>query len=307
MSEVARREFLAATLCAAGAAVVRVHAADAAMTVSLSCRMVEERNSRPSPMPYEAFLALTKGAGYDAICLRASQGGIYTPLERLYEMSRLTKEAGLKVSMVTPDFPVPANTAQAADCLRHITPYLDVAEIFGSDMIRVGMKKDDDIVWAQRAADEAKERKVRLVHHGELHTMFATFDESMRTLKAVKRSNFGYVHDEAQWMVNTRGYRADQIGQRIRAIAPWLWNVYVKNQHADKAGCECGGDPELKLSDPAGVDFGRMFDSLYAIHYSGPITVHAVSAPFANQQEAAAECSRYLRPFANHSAMRRTS
>src|SRR5262249_37614094 len=155
---------------------VRVCAADTPMRLSLSCRMVETRNNRPSPMPYEEFLALVKGAGYDALCLRASQAGISTPLDRLYEMSRLTKDAGLKVSMVTPDFPGPANTEQAPDCLRHITPYLDVAEIFGSDMIRVGMKKDEDIPWAQRAADEAKERKLRLVHHGELHTMFATFE-----------------------------------------------------------------------------------------------------------------------------------
>jgi sugar phosphate isomerase/epimerase len=276
------------------------------MKLSLSCRMVEARNNRPSPMPYEEFLALVKGAGYDALCLRASQGGIYTPLDRLYEMRRLTKESGLRISMVTPDFPVPANTDQAGDCLRHITPYLDVAEIFGSDMIRVGMKKDEDIPWAQRACDEARERKIRLVHHGELHTLFATFDDSMRTLKAVKRPNFGYVHDEAQWMVNSKGYRADQMAQRIRAVAPWLWNVYVKNQRTDKTGCECLGDPELKLDDRDGVDFARMFDALYTIHYSGPITVHAVSAPYGSQQEAARECSRYLRPFANHAAPART-
>jgi len=307
MQPVDRREFLLGTAVAAAAAVVRLEAADAPMKLSLSCRMVETRNSQPSPMPYDQFLSLVKGAGYDALCLRASQAGISTPLDRLYEMGRLTKEAGLRVSMVTPDFPVPANTDHAPDCLRHITPYLDVAEIFGCDMIRVGMKKDEDIVWAQRAADEAKERKIRLVHHGELRTMFATFDESMRTLKAVKRSNFGYVHDEAQWMVNTKGYRADQMGQRIRAIAPWLWNVYVKNQGADKTGCECGGDPELKLDDRAGVDFARMFDSLYAVHYTGPITVHAVSAAYGNQQDAARECARYLRPFANHSAATRTS
>ena len=304
MDTVDRRRFLATAALAVGAGAMRTASGASAMSISLSCRMVETRNNRPSPMAYEEFLALVKDAGYDALCLRASQGGISTPLDRLYEMSRLTRQAGLKVSMVTPDFPVPANTAQAPDCLRHITPYLDVAEIFGSDMIRVGMKQDEDIVWAQRAADEAKERKLRLVHHGELRTMFATFEESIRTLKAVKRSNFGYVHDEAQWMVNTSGYRADQMDRRIRDIAPWLWNVYVKNQGSDKTGCQCSGDPELKLDDRSGVDFARMFDSLYAIRYTGPITVHAVSAPYASQQEAARDCSRYLRPLANHAAAR---
>ena len=62
-----------------------------------------------------------------------------------------------------------------------------VAEIFACDQVRIGMKKEDDIVWAQRAADEAKERKIRLVHHAESNTLFATFDITVQTLKKVNR------------------------------------------------------------------------------------------------------------------------
>ena len=266
------------------------------MKLSVSVRMAEARTNEPSPMKYEDFLALAKQIGYDAICMRASQGGIYSTLERLYEMARLTKASGLRVSMVTPDYPVPANTDQAADCLRNITPYLDVAQIFGSDMIRVGMKKDDDIPWAQRAADEARERKIRLVHHAEFRTLFATFDESMRTLKAVNRRNFGFVHDECQWMVNTKNYRTDQIVERTKAISPWLWNVYVKNQ---PAGPGPEGRPEISLLDKNGVDWDKHFEGLYAIRYTGYLTVHSKTPAMGPPEQAAASAYQFLKPFSS--------
>lgn len=296
MDEASRRAFLGGSLMAVSAAAVHAArvAAPSSMKLSLSTRIAETKNSAPSPMKYEDFLAMTKSAGYDALCLRASQAGIQTPLEQLYEMSRLTKEAGLKVSMVSPDFAVPANTSKAPECLHHITPYLDVAQIFGSEMIRVGMKKDEDVVWAQRAADEARERKLKLVHHAEWQTLFATFEESMRTLKAVNRPNFGFVHDECQWMVNTPYYRPEQMGEKMKKISPWMWNVYVKNQ---PPGPGNPNRPEISLLDKNGVNFDLMFEGLNAIHYHGYITVHSVAAPMGTPQEAAVKAHDFLKPY----------
>ena len=73
-----------------------------------------------------------------------------------------------------PDFDVPINNARAPNCLRNMKPYFNFAEIFDCDMIRVGLKSEADIL-AQRAADEAAERKLRLTHHNEGNTMFETF------------------------------------------------------------------------------------------------------------------------------------
>jgi len=291
-----RRVFLGGTLMAVAAGAGRA----ARVTVpsynklSLSTRIAETKNSAPSPMKYADFLAMTKAAGYDALCLRASQAGIQTPLEELYEMSRLTREAGLKVSMVSPDFAVPANTDKAPMCLHNIAPYLDVAQIFSCEMIRVGMKKEEDIPWAQRASDEARERKLKLVHHAEWHTLFATFEESMRTLKAINRQNFGFVHDECQWMVNTPDYRPEQMAEKMKRISPWIWNVYVKNQPS------VGSNPnraEISLFEKGGVDFDKMFDSLNAIHYRGYITLHSVAAPMGTPQEAAVKAHDFLKRY----------
>lgn len=295
-----RRAFVQGSLLALGASGARAARVPAPSDnkLSLSTRIAETKNNAPSPMKYSDFLAMTKAAGYDALCLRASQAGIETPLVELYELSRLTKEAGLKVSMVSPDFAVPANTDKAPLCLHNIGPYLDVAQIFNCEMIRVGMKKNEDIPWAQRASDEARERKLRLVHHAEWHTLFATFEESMRTLKTVNRPNFGFVHDECQWMVNTPDYRPEQMTEKMKKISPWIWNVYVKNQPS------AGTNPnraEISLFEKGGVDFDRMFDSLNAIHYRGYITLHSVAAPMGTPQEAAKKAHDFLKRYTSKS------
>ena len=147
MSRMDRREFIAATAMATTAAAM-ARAADAPMKLSLSTRNVEgARNATEiqALLPFEDFLKIAKTAGYDAISVRAAAGGLQTALNRLYEMSRLTKAAGLRVSMVTPDFPVPLNNDRAPECLRNITPYLNVAQIFECDQIRIGMKKEEDV------------------------------------------------------------------------------------------------------------------------------------------------------------------
>ena len=132
---------------------------------------------------FPQFLELATSLGFDGIHLRVSLAGLQTPLGELYAQAAAVKKAGLLVSSVVPDADVPINNVHAPDCLRNIAPYLNFAEIFGSDMIRVGMKSEADIPWAQRAADEAAERKLRLTHHDEANTMFETFPIALKTLK----------------------------------------------------------------------------------------------------------------------------
>ena len=64
--------------------------------------------------------------------------------------------------MVTGDFAVPENGDDGPSCLRNITPHLDLAAALQCGLIRVCIKEPGDIPFAQRAADEAMERGVRL-------------------------------------------------------------------------------------------------------------------------------------------------
>jgi sugar phosphate isomerase/epimerase len=246
-------------------------------------------------LTFDEFLALAKTIGYDGVHMRASLAGIQTPLNQLYEMSARLKAANMVVSSVSPDFPTPLNNDPAADCLRNITPYLTVAEIFGTDLIRVGMKKDEDIPWAQKAADEAKERKLKLVHHAEARTMFENFTLSMSTLKAINRENFGLQYDEAQWMCNTPNYNPKDTVSNIKAIGPWIWEVFIKNQ---PNGPGPMARPEIPIDAKNGVNFDNVFEGLDQIGYTGCVQVHQKTEAYNGDPKASPiACYKFLRPY----------
>lgn len=100
-------------------------------------------------------------------------------------------------------------------------------------------------------------------------------------------------------MVNTKDYRPAQIVSNIKAVSPWLWNVYIKNQ---LGGPGPTNRPEIQLSASGGVDWDRHFEGLNAIRYTGYVTVHESSVPYASPQDAATKCHDFLRPYTSRVA-----
>ena len=150
------------------------------MKLSLSVRVAEQLTQKRIPaMSLEDLAEVALSSGYRALCMRASQLGIQTPLDEVREKGRWLQSKGLAVSMITGDFPIPENTDDCPDALRNITPYLDLAEALDSDLLRIGMKRYDDIPWAQRACDEANERGMRLAHQSHTQSLFEQVEESL--------------------------------------------------------------------------------------------------------------------------------
>src|SRR5438128_7610286 len=125
------------------------------MKISLSVRIVESPCKTRLLVPFEELVLIARETGYTALCMRASAGGIGTPPARLAAMRRLVEGAGLRVSMVTADCNVPLNNDRGPDSLRDIGPSLDVAEALGCDLIRVCLKRREDIPYARQAAERA--------------------------------------------------------------------------------------------------------------------------------------------------------
>jgi len=172
------------------------------MKLSLSVRVAESfSDKRNSEMTIDELIDLAKTFGYEALCMRASQLGTHSPAEQIAEAREKIDAAGLKVSMVTGDFAVPSNNEEGPMLLRDITPYLDLADALGSNLIRVCMKKDEDIEFAQKSADEAAERGIRLAHQSHCASLFETVSGSLRVLEAVNRPNFGIIYEPANSFV----------------------------------------------------------------------------------------------------------
>jgi len=334
MEPINRRAFLKA-IWAAGAAARTMRAVWPRIKLSLSGRISEPigQVTDLKPLTYDEFLQVARGTGYDAICLRPLQCSISTPLEEMIEMARKTREAGLKVSMVTCDTDQPPNNDCSPFALLNITPRLAMAEIFGSKLIRCQIKRPEHLGWAQRACDEAKERGLSIVHLSHPGSLFSNVDDTIACLKKINRPNFGLTYEPVNWMDDPKGYGPDV----IKSVAPWILNVYSQNQRAldgrnriraplpsgpQQASIETcvvaagrggskpvqagpvAGPPggaaisrNLALWEPGGIDLDAVFRGLHEIGYMGYFTVHSRTSEGIPPRDLATKSFEFLKPY----------
>ncbi len=272
------------------------------MKLSLSVRVAENfRNKRVVDIALPELARIAKVADFNALCMRASMVGIDSPSEQVSATRELLDELGLAVSMVTGDFAVPENGEESPGCLRHITPYLDLAEALGSDLIRICMKQESDIPFAQRAADEARERNIRLAHQSHTRSLFETVEGTLAVLRQVNRPNFGLIYEPANLAICGEDYGRET----LHAFQPYLFNVYLQNHVPDSDGdmpmtTWCRGTVMTTLRPldaPDGIDFVAVFEGLKQIGYDGYVTSHQALSGSVPPQDAAKRYAAFLQSF----------
>ena len=269
------------------------------MELSLSVRIAEAACKTKLNVPFAQLVDLAAQHGYRAICMRASAGGIGTATDELAQMRETVEAAGLRISMVTADCHVPLNTDRGPDSLRDIGPSLNVAESVGCDLIRVCLKNSDDIPWAQRAADVAIGRGIRLAHQCHTTTLFEQIDRSLEVLSQIDRPNFGLIYEPANLLLCGEPYGL----AALQALAPHIMNVYVQNHRLDSAGPAeletwCQGSVRfhhLPVWESGGVDFPAVVKALQEIGYDGCLTIHQHYAHLMGPEEAAEKSAAYFR------------
>ncbi len=269
------------------------------MKLSLSVRIAEAPCKTRLNVPFGDLVNLAVEYGYRAICMRASAGGVGTPREELVRMREQVERAGLVVSMVTADSDVPLNNEHGPNSLRNIGPSLDVAEALGCDLIRVCLKCEADLEPAQRAADLAAARGIRLAHQCHTATLFEEVEPSLALLKRINRRNFGLIYEPINLLICGQPYGL----KTLESFAPYLMNVYLQNHRLDPNGPAaletwCLGVRRfhhIPLWETGGVDFAEVIGALRAIGYSGFVTVHQAYAELMGPREAAAQSAAYLR------------
>jgi sugar phosphate isomerase/epimerase len=249
-------------------------------------------------MPFDDFSRLARRCGYHAICMRASAAGVQAPREQLEKVRCLLDELGLSVSMATTDFNVPLNNEHGPDNLRDIGPHLDVAEALGTQLIRVCLKNEADIDAARRAADQAAERGLRLVHQCHTDSLFETVEDTLNVLDRINRDNFGLIYEPGNLLLCGQPYGRET----LLRLAPRIMNVYLQNHRLDPAGksrltTRVRGEvrfADIPLWEPGGIDFEEVFAGLKAIDYTGTVTVHQAFAQLAGPEEAATKSHEFL-------------
>jgi len=270
------------------------------MILSLSCRIAEEFQSKEvASMDLEALADITAAAGYDALCMRASQIGVHSSPEHVDAGRRIVFERSLGVSMVTGDFDTVYNNDKGPDALRKITPYLDLAEKLKAPLIRVALKKEDDIPWAQKAADEAVDRGISLVHQCHTLSLFETVIGIEDTLKRIGRENFGLIFEPANLEICGEAYGMET----FKRLHTWIFNVYLQNQRLREDGeftlqTWCRGLVSLDLlpvHEAGGIDFERVFEGLNAVGYDQTITIHQSGTPGEREADTVSKTADYVR------------
>ncbi|MCH8922428.1 MAG: sugar phosphate isomerase/epimerase [Planctomycetes bacterium] len=272
------------------------------MKLSLSVRIAEGFHSKEvAELNLHELCRLASQAGYGSICMRASQVGVHSLPQAIEDAAATIEAAGLAVSMVTGNFDVVYNNEQGPDCLRDITPHLRLAKRLGAPMIRVAIKQNSDVAWAQRAADQAGEFGLKLVHQCHTLSRFETVDDMEATLRAINRKNFGLIFEPANLEICGQDYGPET----IERLAPWIFNVYLQNQQIKPDGeitleTWCRGPVSfdlIQIHDPGGIDYGRVFAGLERIGYRGTVTVHQSAGPGTSPVESASATAKYLRSF----------
>jgi len=248
------------------------------LQLSLSVRIVEAACKTKLNIAFEELVNIAADTGYDAVCMRASAGGVQTPLEELRRMRGIVEAKGLHVSMVTADFDVPLNNANGPNSLRDIGPSLDVAEALGCDLIRVCLKKDDDIPHAREAAKRAADRGIRLAHQCHTTSIFEQVKQILTNLEAIGQPNFGLIYEPANLMLCGENYGP----ATLTRLAPLIMNVYIQNHRLDPEGpvtlpTYCRGNihfHHLPIWEAGGVDTAAVFEGLKEIDWAGHFTIH---------------------------------
>lgn len=271
------------------------------MKLALSVRIAEASCKTRLTHTVDELVQLAVAHGYQAICMRASAAGVQSERGELERIRGVVERASSRVSMVTADFNVPLNNDHGPDSLRRIGPSLDVAEALGCDLIRVCLKKTEDIEYARRAADEAAERGIRLAHQCHTTTLFERLDQCVQVLQAIGRVNFGLIYEPANLMLCGEPY--DQ--QALQILRPYLMNVYLQNHRLDPVGpveletwtLGWRRFHHLPIWEAGGVDFDAVMRGLELIDYQGYVTVHQAYGELMGPEEAASRSALYLSGF----------
>jgi len=271
------------------------------MKLSLSVRIVEAACKKRLKVSFEELVSIAAETKYDAVCMRASAGGVQTPFDELRRMRETIEDNNLHVSMVTADSKVPLNGDDGPDSLRDIGPSLDVAEALGCKLIRVCLKKDEDIPHAREAAKQAADRGMCLAHQCHTTSIFERVEQIIANLEAIGQPNFGLIYEPANLMLCGESYGTDTLCQ----LAPHMMNVYIQNHQLDQEGpvslpTFCRGEVRfhhLPIWESGGIDTSKVFSGLHEIEWEGHFTIHQAEGieTIDEARSYALRCAKFVR------------
>lgn len=251
------------------------------MKLSLSARIAEQAHVKhTTAVSFVELAQVAAEVGYQALCIRPSQVTTETPNEQIQQMRQILDRYSLQASMACVRTSTAANAPDAGQPLRGFDRDIEIAHMLGAGLIRIGIKTDEDIVWAQRAADQARERGISLVHLTHTNSPFESIDGCLEMVARIDRPNFGLTVEPANLALCGQEYGPEA----MMRLGPHILNVYVQNLRVDEGGDEAiltnrgiVRYERLTVGEQGGIDLDTFFRGLKSVHYEGFVTSHQPS------------------------------
>ena len=249
------------------------------MKISISSRISEFSNDKTkSFIKLEDFVNLAIKNNFHGISLRPAMVSTESTENKINKTSKIFKDNKISVSMITSNIHLAKNDELASQTLRNITPTLDLAEKLRTSLIRIMIKKSEDIFYAKKALDEAKERNLKLLQQTHWGTLAETLDDTVTLIKTINRQNFGITFEPANLMACGSDFNNDALNQ----LLPFTENFYFQNIILDKKGKHIfptthNGDVKVKyvsLDNSKGLNVFSFLDFLKEKKYDKWFTIH---------------------------------
>ena len=187
------------------------------------------------------------------------------------------KSVNLEVPPTEFNFDLSCNIAMVLGNANGLNP-TDLAEKLKTSLIRIMIKNSDDIFYAKKALDEAKERNLKLLQQTHWGTLAETLDETVKLIKTVNRQNFGITFEPANLMACGSDFNKNALNQ----LLPYTENFYFQNIILDKKGKHVfptihNGDVRVKyvsLDNSNGINVFSFLDFLREKKYDKWFTIH---------------------------------
>lgn len=247
------------------------------MHLSVSLRAAEPpRDKTTLLLPFEDILDVTADCGAEAICVRPSLVSVGSDPGSIAGIAAAIARRGLRISMVTSDVRVAANTPDAGAMLQDIQPHLSLAAQLGCGRLRVAVQTEKDLAGFGHAAALAKTSSITLAHQIHWGTYFDTTGNALGTLTRIRPAQLDLVFEPANILFSGE----TDIEGSLTRLLPHIGNVYLSNARlGDRGLLTVPSNPSARfdyvpLDDESGIDISLLVQCLRKAKYNGWITLH---------------------------------
>jgi len=259
------------------------------MKLGLSARIIEEGAGKYQ-MTFEEFLKFAAEIGYQGVEIRPGQFPITTSDDQVSQMKTALDEHRLRCAFII------AGAIKDEESLDDFGRFLDFAMALDSAVVRTGA---ETIELAQKAADRAAARGVRLV--SQIHTGgdFETVDMALATLAQIDRRNYGVAFEPGNLVLAQDDYGPDAIarlGEKIFSVSMQNIKPVAETEGKGVIKYQDKGYRRCLINDPEGVDFAQVFQGLKQIGFDGFATLIEPVSEIMDNQELARFSYAKIRP-----------